>query len=81
LTFDQARKAGALDRADVNEYVLAAINGLDESKALLAVEPLHGSCDHLLVPLDIEKACVGFAPNGIAVRDFARRLQTSSRYI
>jgi hypothetical protein len=33
----------AFDRANVHEDVLAAVIGLDESEALLAIEPLHGS--------------------------------------
>jgi hypothetical protein len=46
LTFSQFAKAGALDGADVDEHVLAAIFGLDESITLLRVEPLYGSVAH-----------------------------------
>ena len=46
LAFAQHAKAGALDRADMHEGIAAAIIGLDETKTLLAVEPLHGSRRH-----------------------------------
>ena len=46
LAFIQAVEARALDSADVNEYVGAAGVGLDESEALLSVEPLNGSGLH-----------------------------------
>jgi hypothetical protein len=39
--------ASAFDRADVHEHILAAVIRLDESVALLAVEPLHGSLRHV----------------------------------
>src|SRR5260370_29760867 len=39
--------ASAFDRADVHEHILAAVIRLDESVALLAVEPLHGSLHHM----------------------------------
>src|SRR5262249_48605747 len=37
----------AFDRADVYEYILPAVVRLDESVALLAIEPLHGSLRHI----------------------------------
>jgi len=43
LAFVETLKSRAFDRADVDERVLAAIVGLDESKAFLGVEPLHGA--------------------------------------
>src|SRR5215467_4516057 len=46
LAFLELVEAGALDRADVDEDVLAAVLRLDESVALLRVEPLHGSFGH-----------------------------------
>src|SRR5215813_13173116 len=42
LAFHQATHAGALHRADVHEHVLAAVARLDESKAFLGIEELHG---------------------------------------
>ena len=39
----EAMHPSAFDRADVHEYILAAIIWLDESEALLAIEPFHGS--------------------------------------
>ena len=39
-------QAGAFDGADVNEHVIAAVVGLDESVALGCVKPLHGSHAH-----------------------------------
>src|SRR5262249_33585783 len=41
---------GALDRADVHENILAAVIRLDETIALLAVEPLHDSLSHMTLP-------------------------------
>src|SRR5262245_14666992 len=46
LTFHEAAHTGALDRADVHEHVLAAVARLDESKAFLSIEELHGTCGH-----------------------------------
>src|SRR5215470_7715992 len=46
LAFHKAAHAGALDRADVHEHVLAAVARFDESKALLSIEELHGTCGH-----------------------------------
>src|SRR5688500_8678065 len=43
LIFAQAAHSGALDGADVNEGVLAAVVGLDEAIALLFVEELYSS--------------------------------------
>ena len=45
--------AGALDGTDVHEHILAAVFRLDETKAFLAVEPLHGSLSHLRCLLSI----------------------------
>src|ERR1700761_9386864 len=44
LAFRETGKTGPLDRADVHEHILAAVVGLDETKALLAVEPLDCTC-------------------------------------
>jgi len=46
LPLVEAVHAGALDGADVHEHILAAVFRLDETKAFLAVEPLHGSLRH-----------------------------------
>jgi hypothetical protein len=46
LTFFQFAQASAFDSADVDEHVLAATFGLDESITLLRVEPLNGSVAH-----------------------------------
>src|SRR4051795_13551562 len=40
------RRAGPLERADVDEHVRAARIGLDEAEALGCVEPLHGAGSH-----------------------------------
>src|SRR3954449_4237682 len=60
LAFSQPTKTGALDGADVNEHILAAIARLNESKALLTVEPLHCSGSHSL----FSKARRLFVPHG-----------------
>src|SRR4029079_18645525 len=49
LAFLQPAQPGLLDRRDVNEYVLRAVFGLNESEALLRVEPLHGANWHGLL--------------------------------
>src|SRR5262245_62533117 len=46
LAFHEGAHAGAFDRADVYEHVLAAVARLDESKAFLSIEELHGTCGH-----------------------------------
>jgi len=38
--------SGTLNCADVHKDVLAAVIRLNEAKALLAVEPFHGSLTH-----------------------------------
>lgn len=43
LTFAQPFKAGAFDRADVDEHVLTTTILLDEAEALLTVEEFHGA--------------------------------------
>jgi hypothetical protein len=40
--------AGAFDRADMNEDVLAAVLRLNEAKTLLAVKPLHSTRIHAI---------------------------------
>ena len=46
LSFGEAGQAATLDSADVNEHISAAIARLNETKALLAVEPLHSTSRH-----------------------------------
>src|SRR3954464_920447 len=46
LAFLEVVEPGALDRADVDEDVRGAILRLDESVALLGVEPLHSAFSH-----------------------------------
>jgi hypothetical protein len=46
LALDEGAHAGALDRTDVHEHVLAAVARLDESEAFLGIEELHGTCGH-----------------------------------
>lgn len=46
LTFAKIAEPRALDSADVNEGILAAVIGCNKAEALLRVEPLHGSSRH-----------------------------------
>src|SRR6185312_5127518 len=46
LTFRQPAHAGAFDGADMDEHVLRAVVRLDETVALLGVEPLNSTCGH-----------------------------------
>src|SRR6476469_4177694 len=43
-------EAAALDRRMVNEEVLAALIRSDEAESLVVVEPLNGSCCHVIFP-------------------------------
>ena len=49
LAFSETCKTSPLDRADVNEHIVAAVVRLNESKALLAVKPLYSTCRHFLL--------------------------------
>ena len=53
LTFPQLAEAGAFDGADMDEHVLTTTLGLDESIALLRVEPLHGTVVHGSLLIDM----------------------------
>jgi hypothetical protein len=49
LAFAQAAQAGPLDGGDMDEGVLVSLFGLDEAETPDGVEPLYGSCLHILV--------------------------------
>jgi hypothetical protein len=49
LSFVEPVHACAFDRADVHEYIVAAVIRLNEAEALLAVEPFHGSLRHVAI--------------------------------
>jgi hypothetical protein len=49
VTFVQGRQARAFNRGDVDEHVLAAVLGLNETKALGRVEPLNDTVRHLIL--------------------------------
>src|SRR5258706_10752177 len=51
LALAERAHAGALDRGDMDEDVLAAAGRLDEAKALGGVEEFHDACSHLSVSL------------------------------
>jgi hypothetical protein len=46
LPLIEGAQAGALDRTDVNEHILAAVIRLNEAEAFLAVEPLYRARTH-----------------------------------
>jgi hypothetical protein len=48
-------KTCLLDRLDMNKYVLAARGGLNESKTLGCVEPLHSTFSHHVVSAGAKK--------------------------
>ena len=50
LSLIEGAHAGAFNRADMNKNIIAAIGGLNEAKALLAVKPLHDSRIHRRYP-------------------------------
>ena len=64
----EALEAGALDGADVDEHVLAAVVGRDETVALGRVEPLHRSGRHRLRPSIPSGAPTGAPAHAILVR-------------
>jgi len=49
LPFVERGKASFLDRRNMDKHVLAATGGLDESKTLGRVEPLHSTFSHRVV--------------------------------
>src|SRR5262249_22360468 len=51
LTLVESGQAGALDRGDMDEYIITAAQGLNESIALRRVEPLHGAGSHHGLPV------------------------------
>src|SRR3954464_9396528 len=46
LSFIECRKTSFLDCRNMNEHVLAAVRGLDESITLGRIEPLHRTFSH-----------------------------------
>ena len=46
LPFVESRQAGLFEGGDVDESVLAAVVGLNETKPLCGIEPLYGSSRH-----------------------------------
>src|ERR1700722_2007897 len=50
LALAEGAEARAFDRRDMNENVIAAVVGLDETKALGGVEPLHCTNRHVRCP-------------------------------
>jgi hypothetical protein len=51
LALIEVTHSSALDRGDMDEYVLTAIRRLNESKALLRIEELHSTFSHIWPPL------------------------------
>jgi hypothetical protein len=80
LSLVEAVHPSALDGADVHENILAAVIGLDEAKAFLAVEPLYGSLRHetFLSGTCLDRA----APRAQPVhsdRDFGKKVVSPTR--
>jgi hypothetical protein len=50
LAFVQIAQTGALDGADMNEYVTSTLIRLDESEALLGIEPFYDASSHVVSP-------------------------------
>src|SRR5579859_474866 len=55
LSFVKRRKASLLNRRNMNKNVLAAARGLNESKTLGRVEPLHSAFSHHVVSAGAKK--------------------------
>src|SRR5690606_7047220 len=65
LSFVEAVHSGALDGTDVHENILTAVVRLDETEALLAVEPLYSSLRHETL---LSGTCLGRPRSRAAVR-------------
>src|SRR3981189_578552 len=50
-TLIEAAQAGSFNSRDVHEDILAAVVGLNKSKSLSCVEPLHNTCRHVTLSL------------------------------
>src|SRR6187551_2228193 len=57
LVLLQAAEAAGLDGREVDENVLVAAVDVDESEALVRVEPLHSSLCHGVSPLPCDEVC------------------------
>src|ERR1700681_1395821 len=49
-TLIEVAQAGFFHGRDVHKHVLAAVVGLNKSKSLSRIEPLHSTCHHLRSP-------------------------------
>src|SRR5690348_8992071 len=49
LALSEPGKTSPLNRADMNEHIAAAVVRLNETEALLAIEPLNCTCRHFLL--------------------------------
>src|SRR5271165_7101353 len=68
LTFVEAGHPRALDRGDVHEHILSAVRRLNESKAFLRIEKLHGTLSHVWPPLQTPIGVVGLRDHRAASR-------------
>lgn len=59
LALNKGRETSAFDSGNVDENVLTATVGLDESKTFNAVEPLHNPSRHMRIPCTV---CSMFDP-------------------
>jgi len=73
LAFVQRLEAIALDRAEVNEYIVSAFN-FDETKALLSIKPFNSSCLHGGILLDLYLYDLFFFASGIKKFTYCTRL-------
>jgi hypothetical protein len=60
LAFVEGAHPGALDRGDVDEYILPAIRRLYESKPFLRIEKLHRTLSHIWPPLKTPIGVLGY---------------------
>src|ERR1700744_270381 len=75
LTFVQRRQVGPLDGGDVHEHVLAAVIGLNETEAFLAVKPLHDTSRHISITFRVLSI---HAPKIGCVIKFSERVEGGS---
>src|ERR1700730_241355 len=70
LALVEGAHAGALDRGNMDEHVLSAVGGLDESEALLVVEKLNGTLSHVWPPVKTPIGAMAARPSRNPQSDF-----------
>lgn len=78
LVGGEAGQPGALERADMDERVLAAVLGRDEAVALLGVEEFHFTGDHGIFLLKARRKWRGLRPGRLEKEEGAAKRRRPS---